>query len=619
VNYELPAEAEQCLRPIQKGFESCDKRHRNYRTTWNRLYSLYRAHSDFRQSYKTASEPDRDVMLKDMQRQVGEPLFIPHAFEVVEVVSPRTVANLPKMLIKPRGGTPEEAVEGMGWLIDSQQEQAGYELTSQETVKSGLTFGLGVEKHSWRYEMSEVPVLERGIKHPLVETTALRGWDDPDAESIDIFDFFWDPFAADVRRMRWAIHRVWRDTDYVVKKLITGEWNNPYAFPPSEVANCGPTGEYDSIHRQRLEAAGMEQFDSRDDQRHEIWEHHNGKDVTIVLNRKYPLHKGSIVGVGVPGRLPFTAYRPTTQGIKELPGIGEIEMIEQLNYEMNDLRTARRDNARMVVNRSFFYQDGTIDPDTVAMGPGLMVPTLGDPRELLYPFPVEDLPQSGYAEEDRLLANIQRVSGISDDISGAAQTQNTATGAQLVNAAVNVRIQNKARRYLKECAADGANLWILMNQNRVRTNRTLSIPAVPQFGQPARRWAQVVLRPEELAGDMFAVGDGDSTMPDNVPQQRQDAQMLNQLYRGQPEIDQRQLMLRSLRLMGIKDPERWMAPEGPKAQFMLMVLEQMGMPREEIAQIAEAAEMLEQNGGEQARGAQPSTGDGPPAPEEEAA
>jgi hypothetical protein len=42
-------------------------------------------------------------------------------------------------------------------------------------------------------------------------------------------------------------------------------------------------------------------------------------------------------------------------------GIGEAEAIEDLQDEMNELRTQRRDNAQLVVQRPFAYFDGLVD------------------------------------------------------------------------------------------------------------------------------------------------------------------------------------------------------------------------------------------------------------------
>jgi hypothetical protein len=69
------------------------------------------------------------------------------------------------------------------------------------------------------------------------------------------------------------------------------------------------------------------------------------------------------------GRHCFQAYRPT-HVLNQFAGIGEIQPIEDLQYEMDMLRTHRRWNAEMVLHKAFFYSDGLIDPRKFKIGPG---------------------------------------------------------------------------------------------------------------------------------------------------------------------------------------------------------------------------------------------------------
>jgi hypothetical protein len=603
VPYEQSEEAKRVLDPILKRQGSAEKRHKPYRRKWNGLYSLFRNQAEFRRWYQTASGSERDTGLQDMRREWAADLCIPFAVELVETIHPRMVSQRPRMFIVPLKGTPEENAENMRLMIDQQQQQVDYELTAQETGKSGLIYGLGVEKHYWRTDLYPMPVVERGITG-LVEQTRMCGHDDPDCENVDVFDFYWDPFAKDLRNARWAIHRTWRDGNYITKMLVTRKWNNPFGVPPSEIDQSGGSREFDDIHRARLESAGQDDFTTGDDRRHEVWEYHDGQQVVTVVNRKYVVqvgpkpypHKG----------LPFVAYRPTTQGIAELPGLSVIEMVDHLIYEMNAFRGLRLDNAKFAVNRTFFYTDGALDPDDLKAGPGTAVPVLGvDPREALFPLPVNDLPGSSYQEEDRLLADIQRASGISDSVTGASSAGETATGIQMVQAAASVRIQNYARRLEIESMQNGGRIWLALNQWRIRNNRTVMVPHVPEPGEVEQKWAQREIPPEGLAGEMFLGVEAGSPAPENPGEQMQKAQLMMQSFRGDPTIDQRQLFRKVLKLFGVEQPDSWLAPEGPDGVSVLRVLEEMGMPREQVARVAEEAEVLREQENRQAQGAQP--------------
>lgn len=615
--WEMPEEGQRVLRPILNKQASAERRHKNYRRKWNHWFSLYRNQAEFRRWYQTANQSERDTGLRDAQREWGATLVMPYAWEVVETINPRMASNRPRMLILPRGDTPEENCANMKIVIDAQQEQVSYELKAQETGKSGLIYGLGVEKHYWRTERYPVPVIEPGMSGPVLGQR-LCGHDDPDCENVDIFDFYWDPFAADLSRARWAIHRTWRDTDYCVKMLVRRKWNNPFALPPSEIAGSGGSQRFDEIHRQRLETAGHSDFDA-DDQMREVWEYHgeNGQVVT-VLDRQW------IVQTGVKDRprvdQTFAAYRPMTQGIQELPGIGAIESIEHLQHEASAFRSLRLDNAKFAVNRAFFYADGMLDTDDLKIGPGVGVPVLGDPRDVLFPWPVQDIPASSYQEMSELKADIDRASGISDTVTGAGGAGETATGVQLVQAAASIRIQNMAHRLEVETIQKAGEIWLSLNQWKIRTNRSVPVPADPATAGEDQKWTIRKVGPAELAGPMFVAVEGGSTQPENPAEKLQRAQIKSQLFRGDPSIDQRVLARDVLKDLGVRQPDAWLAPPGPSGEAMAAAMEQIGqelsdngkpgsvpLTREVIAQIAERAMMLDQQAKDQAQGAQPAT------------
>jgi hypothetical protein len=54
--------------------------------------------------------------------------------------------------------------------------------------------------------------------------------------------------------------------------------------------------------------------------------------------------------------------------------------------------------------------------------------------------------------------------------------------------------------------------------------------------------------------------EGGATAPDNVPQDRQDGQMVWQMYGGRPGVDQNKLLIWSMKKMGVSAPETLLAP-----------------------------------------------------------
>jgi hypothetical protein len=257
-------------------------------------------------------------------------------------------------------------------------------------------------------------------------------FDDPTFEPIPVRDFFWDPFAANIDKARWAAHRVWRDSAYVKARFADPmAWNR--VQPTSE--ELDDTG--DSANRYRRSVQG--QFDAQGmpvpnparaggNDINEIVEYHDRGKVVTVLNRKWIVEV--IPNEANYGRLPFPVYRPT-EVPNQMVGKGEIEPVEDLQREMNMMRTDRRWSDLVSMNPPIFYNDGLIDPEQIKIGPGEMNPVNGDPRDIIHQIDLKGPQNSSYRETAEIAADIVRASGISDTFAGGeAGSAATATGVQ---------------------------------------------------------------------------------------------------------------------------------------------------------------------------------------------
>jgi hypothetical protein len=597
---------EQALKErVNADYSVMEERHKSHRPEWERYYGLYRSYREFADTYSSATPPGRDDVLRDAQDTWGAELFIPYVFSTIETILPRMLSNRPRMLVLPRQKDSEENAPKMRDLIDSQQERIGYELKLQKTAKSGLIYGLGVQKVFWRLEERQRKGLVVGPQGPM-EGMVAAGTDDPDVENIDIFDFFWDPYASEIPKCRFVLHRTWRDHRYVMDRIKSGQWRE---LTEEDVRSLGPSAKYDEVMDSRMKSAGHRDWRSRGNQMHEVWEYWDQRDgiVVTMLDREIPVQSGEHPYWH--GELPFVVYRPTDSGIEQLPGIGEVDPIEDLQREMNTLRRQRRDNAALKLAQVFAYAEGFVEPEDLVFFPGAAIETRGEPRDLLFPINVGDIPNSGYQEEANLTADIERTTGISDPVSGAGDASQTATGVQLVQAAANVRIQLKTRRLEAETAKPACRMFGSMNQQRILKAGEMQVrtPGPPQPGQAERRWNWLVLTPRDLMGEFDYEPEGGSTAPENVPQMRQDANQFMQLFRGNPNVDQRMVLEHSLTLFGVKQPAQWFVPN-PVPQNLPEVLVQMGAPPDKVQEAIEQARELEQQ--QQDQPDQPEQGDG---------
>jgi hypothetical protein len=535
---------------------------------WARMEKLYHSWTQLRAALRGTRGRDRDAVYKDAMDEFGHELFIPHAFAITETVLPALISNRPRILILPAGEANPNNAKNMKAVVDKQQSNISFELRLQSVAKSSLKLGIGIGKSYWLRREGQRSTLEPLASwHPAralgrthyVETTAEPLFDDPTFEFVRAYDFGWDVFASSIEDARCAWHRTWRDTGYVKARLEDGTWDR-IKLGPGDYENTGRSGDlYVESVRAQFDAqtlpiptpglrTGMNDI-------HEVLEYHDRGQIVTVLNRLW------IVSV-VPnetnyGRLPFHIFRPTeVEG--QFVGKGEIEPIEDLQREMNAMRTDRRWSDLMALNPVLFYNDGLIDPDQIKVGPGELNPVNGDPKDIIWQLNLTGPQASSYRETAEIATDIVRASGISDTFAGGESgSQATATGVQLQLARASVRIQNKTRRLELELIKPVGEHWLRLNQRHIMDQREVRVPAPPVPGEPERAWAQMKLGPNELAGKFDIEVDGGSTTPENVPQKRQDAQIKMTLLTSPAGqlLDPRQTMISILEDLGFKNPE----------------------------------------------------------------
>jgi hypothetical protein len=599
---ELDPDLQATLKRVRDDFESAKDVHEQARRRWERYYALYRSYKDMKRSWRDATqEGGRDVasVLRDAQSTFGQSLFIPYVFSVIETTLPRTISSNPKIPIRPRRPEWEDNVEPVRLTMDAQQQKVGYPLILQDVAKSGLTYGLGVQGLYWDTRVKK----DKTYLRRATDTSGGVEWveakkqevvyEGPMPECIDIFDWIWSPRAHDHRTLRWCINRSWRDNAYVKEMLDRGAWTLPDGWDfEADIRAMGSREKHDETWQFRMEAAGFTRPDARGDQVHEIWEWHDGTDVVTVIDRALPVQVKKLPYWHQ--EIPFQVYRPT-RVLHEMVGIGEPEAIEDLQRELNELRSNRRDNAKLVLQRPFFYYEGMMDPNEIAFGPGIANAVETNPSEAVYFPPVQDLPESGYREEAALQSDIERITGIDDTVSGAAGGQTgaaaTATGVQMVQQAASIRISNKTKRLVEEVVKPGASQWTSLNQQHILEDMPIIGP--PKPGEADRRWSWYTIGPEQLAGEFEFDYEEGSMAPDNTVQDRQDGLQFFQMFGQDPLLDPVKVREYALKKYGLDNPEGYLRPQEPQIpehvfELVAQALQEEAQtdPRKLMAQLA---------------------------------
>ena len=565
----LPAEQQKNLDIVLKAFGVAEPRHKHHQKRWEHFYGLYRAYKDTKRSYRAAQGSRRDVdeVLREARVGFGADLFIPYIFSTIETIVPRMLSNNPTLLVTPADPKSEDNVEAMKLIVDRQQNLTDFVLAAQDICKTGCMYGLAVAKTGWARDTINAPKLER----PLVPEKG-KAWivgepqervlyEGARTDAVDPFDWFWDPDGWDMRSIGFAIHRTWRGEDYV-RKMCAGKdspWSLPRGWKMEDLLSGGSRSKYDETWSERLAAGGLDNAQKKEREIHEVWEFHDGEQVITVVDRHCVVQAGP--NPNWHGRMPFSIYRPTRLP-HEMCGIGEAEAMEDLQEEMNELRTGRRNNAALAMQRPIAYMDGMLTPSQINFAPGMMWPVDGDPNQVMSMIQVPDIPFSSYREEDNLKADIERVSGIDDSSSGVGGAEQTATGVQLVQAAANVRIVNKAKLFEKETAKDICEQFVSLNQQHIIEE--VDVPGPPKPDEGHREFSWYRLGPEELAGTFAIEPDAGSMSPQNEVAKKQDGQMFMQTFAPlQGVTDPRKVATYGLEHWGVRNPESFLVPQVP--------------------------------------------------------
>jgi hypothetical protein len=623
---DLTDDQQSTLRRLDRCFDEADQLHRQYEPRWGTWYGLSRNYRRWSTAYQQANtKADKDVVIDEIKRQWGEPLHIPYGFAVMETNVPRIISQTPRYRARPGELSPQvqEALKPAEARFELDDAEIHYERRLQETVRSGLRYGLGVQKTHWEKRCRSGKVLKKHLLddgYGAEDSEEIVVYEGPQSESVDIFDFFWDPAARDMQTARFVIHRTWRDLDYVARKVKEGKENRAKGkdqgwadLDLEAIKSLATTQRRSEGWSVRWEAAGASSYQDTGEM-FELWEIHDRDQVFTVLGGRGGLLVQEDINPFLHGDTPFDIYRPTIVE-QEFCGIGEIEPIAHLLWELDTLRGQRRDAANLALNAGYFYQQGTLDPKKVVVGAGVFVPTLQSPSDVIYPMPFREPPNSGYQEEAAIKADIELASAISESVVGSGGEE-TATGTQMVQQAAAYRMKLKAKNlHVDLLIPQTAKRKALYEQHvagRAKPGtQTLSVedPTAPtgfrHIEMPDTLWA----------ANFELVPIDQSTEPDDPVQRKHDAgELMQTLIPFAQEINPQAAIDYVLDQHDVEDKTSWVK-KGPEpsdvasgvAESFVHAMQEAGVDQQEIEQIANAAHAHSEEG----------AASGPPQPEQQ--
>lgn len=387
---------------------------RHYQSKWQDYYQIYRC------------IPNENYQIYEGRAD----LYVPYGYSTVETVFPRLTANQPRIIAAPRTPSDLKGTKPLQTLIDYWWEKMRARARVKLWVKDGLMYGTGVNKLTWKKDDE---------------------YDGPCMEVVDLAggEIYFDPENPDLNDPNnWWIHEYEMEVEDILDNPNFTIPENYLIDEGSGEVSQGPELIADYYKEFREFVTGKTPQKDPVSVKGKLWEFWgkvNGESrIVVILNEKFVIRNDK--NPYKHGRPPFVAWVDTQ--VPHIPlGIGEIEPIERLQYELNDVRNQRMDNVTQILHRMWKIHKGAdIDETELVWRPNGVVHT--DMMEGLLPIEVPDVTKSSYNEETLIKQDIQTASGVTDYARGmgnqsGTQANETARGIAMMQEVANVRFQAK--------------------------------------------------------------------------------------------------------------------------------------------------------------------------------
>lgn len=484
----------------------------------------------------------RSYIERDEAASWRSAMFVPYSFSIIESITPRMVAQLPRMICLPVGPEDVWPAKFMEQLLVESSEKTDLYVELIKAIKSSLKYGTGLLKNyyhqdirvAWervpQMEMVEVPGAEEPVLddqgrpqgdvdgNPLVQAGAptqtqqpvldengqpVMTWkpyeyvyyEGPCSTWVDPFHFFIAPEATTIDEARYVIERFYRDVPHVEKMIAQGV----YQLPPGMTVEEMSAENEEGIHIREDEVGEGHGGSTSDTTRRpvELREYHtkDGRVITVA--------NGSVIlrvraNPYNHGEKPYTAF-PDYMQEGEFWGVGEIEAIEGLQDMLNALYNQRIDNVRLTMDAMFAVNAKALEDERdLLLRPGGIIRVAGDflPEEAVKRLDLGDVTGSAFAEADQIERLIERVSGISGYQLGTTDEgmNKTATGISLMTEAGASKFALKVRLMELVGMRRLARQWGSHVQQFTDEERTIRVLG------PAGQFLFPTLTPESVQG-----------------------------------------------------------------------------------------------------------------------
>ena len=484
------------------------------------------------------------------QREFDDEIVVNYAFATANVIWPSVSIKEPTISILPRAAENEDRAILTEAFVNYEWERLGAQRPFRQATWDSIVLGIGWTKVGWEYveveraltedeEIEEIAAqiqaedakaqadpfdpslrtdddIAAGVSGSKKSVTVV---DDPYVEYVSPFDMLVNAEATSLDDARWIAHRQIRTLEEAkADKTYNGRVRS--ALQGESVLQQGLGYQVKDQERYSDQIDRVVVWELWDLDRQKMMAFSEQSDDFLIAPRDFPYHIGH----------PFRMIRNYTSTNQFYP-IGDIEQIIPLVNELNSTRSQmlnhrRKQGRKWIAHEDAFNEDArrqlqSSEDNVVAF---MNKSFQGGLQEAIMPLPQIPLNADVYHIEDRLSADVNLITGVSEYQRGAAPaTRQTATEAAMIQDASNARQAEKLSQ-VEVFIADIASALLGIMQQFMADHRDVRVVG-RTGGDPL--WFQA--SPEDIEGEYFFKVQAGSTQPTNETTRRTNAVSLMQL------------------------------------------------------------------------------------------
>lgn len=396
-----------------------------------------------------------EVYRASRPRTGGDPwqskLRVQYGRQVIDTGMVNIVTGEPRCVVRPRTPEDELGAKGMQGAMDYYVREDHLVERRPIIAQQGLILGVTAAKNHWlykktsrkekRYEVDPFTGQQVTTTHeiPLVER------DGPSLEPLNMYYTFWDPNASDVDQCAYVCCDYWVSPEHLLANEYSEEKGFGLYFNVREVLEQGDRGakQPDQSAQERFLGGNENKRKGLVHLRETHWRNAGQTWLTVVAN-------GSVLVRNEPspywhGKYPIVIAQAMPD-LFEMQGIPDTEAVDDIQNALWTLQNMTIDNLHMTVMRGVTYREGGVtDPNSIVLKPRFKWPVVD--HDDIRPFEVQPLSSDVFNERQRLLGDLQLVTGVNPYVSGSdlsSVDQNTATGVTALQEVASRLLRFKA-------------------------------------------------------------------------------------------------------------------------------------------------------------------------------